>query len=63
MKNKNRPRREKQRKRPGTKRGKPFNPWIAKYFNMTGECDNDSKRISAPGLQDGQAHQDTARQG
>jgi hypothetical protein len=30
---------------------------------MTGECDNDSKRISAPGLQDGQAHQDTARQG
>lgn len=36
MKNKNRPRREKQRKRPGTKRVMPFNPWIAKYFDLSG---------------------------
>jgi hypothetical protein len=36
VKNKNRPRREKQRKLPGTKRVKPFNPWIAKYFDLSG---------------------------
>jgi hypothetical protein len=44
VKNKNRPRREKQRKRLGTQRDKPFNPWVYKYFKMTGECSNDSER-------------------
>ena len=46
MKNKNRPRREKQRKRPGTKRVKPFNPWVYRYFDMTkaGESEDDKRR-------------------
>ena len=46
VKNKNRPRREKQRKRPGTRRDKPFNPWVYRYFDMTktGESEDDKRR-------------------
>ncbi len=36
MKNKNRPTREKQYKKPKIKKHKPFNPWITKYFDLTG---------------------------
>ena len=36
MKNKNRPKREKQYKKPKIKKHKPFNPWIIKYFDLTG---------------------------
>ena len=36
MKNKNRPRREKQYKKLKIKKHKPFNPWVYKYFDMTG---------------------------
>jgi hypothetical protein len=50
VKNKNKPRREpkreKQRKRPGTKRVKPFNPRVYRYFDMTkaGESEDDKRR-------------------
>ena len=36
VKNKNRPKREKQYKKPKIKKHKPFNPWITKYFDLTG---------------------------
>lgn len=35
MKNKNRPRRTKPKPKKPTKQ-KPFNPWVYKYFDMTG---------------------------
>jgi hypothetical protein len=49
VKNKNRPRREKQRKRQSTRKPKPFNPWVYKYFDMTGECSDDGERKSRKG--------------
>jgi hypothetical protein len=36
MKNKNRPRRTKPKPKKPTKQ-KPFNPWVAKYFDLNGE--------------------------
>lgn len=36
MKNKNRPRRTKPKSKKPTKQ-KPFNPWVAKYFDLNGE--------------------------
>lgn len=43
MKNKNRPRRAKPKPKKPT-RQKPFNPWVAKYFDLNGEgiggCEN-----------------------
>lgn len=47
MKNKNRPRREpKREKRQYTRKVKPFNPWMYRYFDMTkaGESEDDKRR-------------------
>ena len=44
MKNKNRPKRERQYKKPKTRKQKPFNPWIAKYFDLSGNGLENSKR-------------------
>jgi hypothetical protein len=41
---KNRPKRERQYKKPKTRKQKPFNPWIAKYFDLLGNGLENSKR-------------------
>jgi hypothetical protein len=37
MKNKDKPKRERKRKDTGKKRKRCFNPWVAKYFDLTGQ--------------------------